>query len=117
MRRKLHSGGRGECWAPPDLDVRSPVRSRRRTAVQETGALAAEPLGRWGPWDPRVNCNEAVSPGVLEDVEHPHIQEASRAADLSEVPVRTEDGDSGVELSGFRERSLQRGVNPVLYWT
>jgi glycerol-3-phosphate dehydrogenase (NAD(P)+) len=24
--------------------------------------------------------------------------------------------DSSVDLSGFRERSLQRGVNPVIYW-
>jgi glycerol-3-phosphate dehydrogenase (NAD(P)+) len=69
------------------------------------------------PWDPRVNCNEAVSHGVLEDMEHPHIQEASPAADLSELPVRSENEDSAIQLSDFRERSLQRGVNPVLYWT
>jgi glycerol-3-phosphate dehydrogenase (NAD(P)+) len=31
------------------------------------------------------------------------------------APERTIDGAS-VDLSGFRERSLQRGVNPVLYW-
>jgi 1-acyl-sn-glycerol-3-phosphate acyltransferase len=31
------------------------------------------------------------------------------------APDRAIDG-AHVELSGFRERSLQRGVNPVLYW-
>jgi glycerol-3-phosphate dehydrogenase (NAD(P)+) len=40
----------------------------------------------------------------------------ARAAE--QHPVVSEDGPAeGADLDGFRERSLSRGVNPVLYWT
>jgi 1-acyl-sn-glycerol-3-phosphate acyltransferase len=50
-------------------------------------------------------------------MDHPHIQEASppveAAADAApaQAPV-----DGQARLNDFRDRSLQRGVNPVLYW-
>ncbi len=46
-----------------------------------------------------VNCNGAVLDGVSEDMEH--------------QPPEQHPAD----LEGFRERSLNRGVNPFLYWT
>jgi 1-acyl-sn-glycerol-3-phosphate acyltransferase len=45
-----------------------------------------------------VNCNGALGDGVSKGMEH----------EPTEQPA---------DLEGFRERSLNRGVNPFLYWT
>ena len=55
------------------------------------------------------NCNGAVAGGVPE-VWHMLTQRQ----DLAEAEAGA-DGTS-LDLSGFHERSLQRGVNPLLYW-
>jgi 1-acyl-sn-glycerol-3-phosphate acyltransferase len=43
------------------------------------------------------------------------VEQAHARTDLIVSPEQP--AASGTELSGFRERSLRRGVNPVLYWT
>jgi 1-acyl-sn-glycerol-3-phosphate acyltransferase len=50
-------------------------------------------------------------------MEHPHIQEALRPADPAEESMPAPGADPGVRLNAFRERSLRKGVNPVIYWT
>jgi glycerol-3-phosphate dehydrogenase (NAD(P)+) len=45
----------------------------------------------------------------------PHSAQASQAP-ATDAPVGV-DAVPGVSLEGFRERSLQRGVNPFIYWT
>ncbi|HEV7585607.1 MAG TPA: lysophospholipid acyltransferase family protein [Solirubrobacteraceae bacterium] len=45
--------------------------------------------------------------------EQPIVEEPETAVDLAAAP----EPKPGVRLSDFRERSLQRGVNPVIYWT
>src|SRR5271168_4042472 len=42
---------------------------------------------------------------MAEVLNHQNLEESERPA-----------GEEPVDLSGFRERSLQRGVNPVFYW-
>src|SRR5271168_4870102 len=42
---------------------------------------------------------------MAEVLNHQNLEESERPA-----------GEEPVDLSGFRERSLQRGVNPVVYW-
>jgi glycerol-3-phosphate dehydrogenase (NAD(P)+) len=65
----------------------------------------------------RVNCNEALEGGVLLDMEHPHVQEVPEAPQAAEETPPVAAAEPRVELNHFRERSLQRGVNPVIYWT
>jgi 1-acyl-sn-glycerol-3-phosphate acyltransferase len=48
---------------------------------------------------------------------HPHIQEAPPERVPDEGSSTAAGADPSVRLSDFRERSLQKGVNPVLYWT
>ncbi len=50
-----------------------------------------------------ANCNGAVGGGVSKDMDGVSEHVASEQRSLS--------------LDGFRERSLERGVNPILYWT
>jgi 1-acyl-sn-glycerol-3-phosphate acyltransferase len=59
---------------------------------------------------PSKHCNGALERGVLGGVERLHTQPdpAEQAGGREESPP---------DLDGFRERSLTRGVNPVLYWT
>jgi 1-acyl-sn-glycerol-3-phosphate acyltransferase len=88
-----------------------------------------------------ANCNGAPRGGVLESMEHRHIEHGLADGDLLErlprgerasgagravtgdrggVAVGTSRGplsDHAAELNGFREHSLSRGVNPFLYWS
>ncbi|HEY2180222.1 MAG TPA: lysophospholipid acyltransferase family protein [Solirubrobacteraceae bacterium] len=43
--------------------------------------------------------------------------EPSPAVDPSHAVERSEPGGHNVDLDAFRDRSLNRGVNPVIYWT
>jgi glycerol-3-phosphate dehydrogenase (NAD(P)+) len=49
-------------------------------------------------------------------MEHLHVQEAPAAADQTGEPAGAASAAPGVRLSEFRERSLNRGVNRLLYW-
>ena len=57
-----------------------------------------------------ANCNGAVADGVFDGMERSVTER-----DPARQPDADADGPA-VDLSGFRERSLHRGVNPVLYW-
>jgi 1-acyl-sn-glycerol-3-phosphate acyltransferase len=52
----------------------------------------------------------------LLDMEHPHVQEVPEKAHVAEETAPAESAEPRVPLSRFRERSLDRGVNPVIYW-
>jgi 1-acyl-sn-glycerol-3-phosphate acyltransferase len=43
--------------------------------------------------------------------------ERSRAVEPSQAVERSEPDEHNVDLDAFRDRSLHRGVNPVIYWT
>jgi glycerol-3-phosphate dehydrogenase (NAD(P)+) len=49
-----------------------------------------------------------------QEAGHAHVQEAAPAVELARAPAGA---NAGVRLSDFRERSLKKGVNPVIYWT
>jgi glycerol-3-phosphate dehydrogenase (NAD(P)+) len=53
-------------------------------------------------------------PAELRVAEQPHVREAQALPDPT--PASSE-AKAGVRLRDFRERSLQKGVNPVIYWT
>jgi glycerol-3-phosphate dehydrogenase (NAD(P)+) len=53
----------------------------------------------------------------LARTEHPHIQEAAPPAELAAAREAAAPAAQDIDLNDFRERSLKRGVNPVLYWT
>jgi 1-acyl-sn-glycerol-3-phosphate acyltransferase len=50
-------------------------------------------------------------------MDHPHIQEASPPLDPAPDAGQAAPAERGVRLNDLRERSLERGVNPILYWT
>jgi 1-acyl-sn-glycerol-3-phosphate acyltransferase len=50
-------------------------------------------------------------------VERPHIQSASPLPGPAETDAHAVRKKPDVNLNDFRERSLQKGVNPVIYWT
>ena len=55
----------------------------------------------------------------VDDGGHGHAREQPTAAvELAQAPAEQHaEPKPGVRLSDFRERSLQKGVNPVIYWT
>jgi len=55
-----------------------------------------------------ANCNGGIAGGVSKGMEHNGIEHDPAGPPAAREPV---------DLAGFRERSLVRGVNPVLYWT
>src|SRR5208282_1680192 len=82
--------------------ARRPHLRRRLTpgcaSTPPTPACAAAPS--------RPLCNAHARAGVLQDVEQDQRKEAAQPP-----------AQMGVDLAPFRERSLQKGVNPVIYWT
>src|SRR5271155_4635362 len=90
--RTFHEAGEG---------TRTPDPLFTRQALYQlsySGAIGGGPLLAHAA-APVVNCNGALADGVSQGMEG-HSTEQQHAS-----------------LSGFHERSLTRGVNPVLYWT
>ena len=80
------------------------VPTRRHERLDAAVRSALPRRGRFAPRFRRRGCNAAIVGGVLEAWSH------SR-------PSMTRQATSGAQLDGFRERSLNRGVNPLIYWT
>jgi 1-acyl-sn-glycerol-3-phosphate acyltransferase len=67
--------------------------------------------------EPSAVDSSATERDVLERVPGPGLHDSPYARELDAGRGGGGDGCPSAELHGFRQRSLTRGVNPVLYWT